>query len=106
MEDAENYEDLRLRATLDRRVMAGSFKWLLCVPMLAAGEFSEAFKNAVQDARRSRLSRPFIAPNPNRVKSTFPHRVHHHRCAVSPLTRLTVATPCLCRRRLPDRLSA
>ena len=54
MEDAENYEDLRLRATLDRRAMAGSFKWLLCVPMLAAGGFSEAFKNAVQDARRSR----------------------------------------------------
>jgi hypothetical protein len=71
-------------------------------------------RQAVQDARRSRLSRsrseisslirsnhgavrqrqPVYRPRiPKRPKSAFPGTVHQQRCAVPPLTSLTVAAP-------------
>ena len=39
-----------------------------------------------------------------RDRASFPVAVHQHRCAVSPLTSLTVAAPCLCRQTLPGQV--
>jgi hypothetical protein len=48
--------------------------------------------------RHSASASALSVPNPQSPEEHLPGTVHQHGCAVSPLTSLTVAAPCLCRR--------